>query len=161
MEVYKQIIGYEGLYEVSNLGNVKSLNYLHTGQEKLLSPGIYTNGYLYVVLSKNGEVKQYLIHRLVAQAFLPNPNNYPQVNHKDENKLNNNVENLEWCTAQYNNEYSKTKQVGQYDLNGNLIATWKSTVEIQRQLGFDQSSISKCCLGKLKTAYGYIWKYIN
>ena len=161
MEVYKQIIGYEGLYEVSNLGNVKSLNYLHTGQEKLLSPAFDKDGYLLVVLSKNGEKKTCKVHRLVAQAFLPNPNNYPEINHKDENKLNNSVNNLEWCTAQYNHDYSLSKQVEQYDLSGNYIATWKSTVEIQRQLGFDQSSISKCCLGKLKTSHGYIWKYIN
>lgn len=161
MEIFTNIYGYEGLYQVSNLGNVKSLNYLHTGQEKILSPAFDKDGYLFVQLCKNGEAKNYRVHRLVAQAFLPNPNNYPCINHKDENKLNNNVDNLEWCTIQYNNEYSKAKQVGQYDLNGNLIATWKSTMEIQRQLGFRNGNISNCCLGKIKTAYGYIWKYIN
>lgn len=161
MEIFTDIYGYEGLYEVSNLGRIRSLNYKGTGQEKILSPGFDKDGYLYVCLCKNGEKKRYFIHRLVAQAFLPNPNNYSQVNHKDENKLNNNVDNLEWCTAQYNSEYSLAKQVGQYDLNGNLIAIWKSTMEIQRQLGFLNCNISSCCTGRIKTSHGYIWKYIN
>lgn len=161
MEVYKQIIGYEGLYEVSNLGNVKSLNYHRTGQEKLLSPAFDKDGYLRVLLSKNGDRKHYLVHRLVAHAFLPNPLNLPEVNHIDKNKLNNNVDNLEWCDRQYNQDYSLAKQVLQYDLSGNYIATWKSTNEIERQLGFSHGHISACCLGKYKTMYGYIWKYIN
>ena len=152
-------------YAVSNLGNVKSLNYLRTRQEKLLSPKIRNDGYLQVCLYKNGEKKHCLIHRLVAEAFLPNPNNYPQINHIDENKSNNCLENLEWCSSQYNNNYGTknekySKKVEQYDLNGNLIATWKSTMEIQRQTGFHHTHISDCCLGKRQTAYGFIWRYI-
>ena len=84
------------------------------------------------------------------------------VNHKDKNRQNNCVDNLEWCTTQYNVEYSRAKQVAQYDLNGNLIATWKSVREIERQTGFLQGSISDCCRGhrNCKTMYGYIWRYI-
>lgn len=154
-EILKQIKDYPD-YAISNLGNVYSYK---NGKVVKLSPLITKGGYLFIVLYKNGERKYYLIHRLVAEAFLPNPNNYPQVNHKDENKQNNNVENLEWCTAQYNTEYSKAKQVEQYDLSGNLIKTWKSLMEIQRQLGYLISTISKCCNGIYKQAYGYIWKY--
>lgn len=160
IEVYKDVPGYEGLYQVSNLGNVKSLNYNGTRQEKVLGLFINHNGYLRVNLWKNREQKTCKIHRLVAEAFIPNPFNYPCINHKDHNRQNNCVDNLEWCTVQYNNEYSLAKQVGQYDLNGNYIATWKSLREIQRQLGFDNSAISDCCRGKLKTAYGYLWRYI-
>lgn len=141
-------------YSVSRLGNVRNDK---TG--RILKPGI-TRGYLRVCLCKNGEHKNYRVHRLVAEAFIPNPLGLPQVNHIDENKLNNRAENLEWCTIQYNQEYSNAKQVVQYDLNGNLIANWKSTHEIQRQLGFSQGYISSCCTGRHKTAYGYIWRYV-
>lgn len=160
MERWTDIKGYEGLYLISDLGNVKSLNYNHTGREGLLSPAPDKDGYLRVCLSKNGEHKNYFIHRLVAQAFVPNLNNYPQINHIDENKQNNSVDNLEWCDCQYNIDYSKSKQVGQYDLKGNLIRTWKSTKEIERQTGFYQGYISECCNGKYKTAYNYCWKYV-
>ena len=156
IEQWKFIVDYPD-YEVSNLGRIKSLK---GGKEKLLNPKINTCGYLQVSLFKNGEEKYYLVHRLVASAFIPNPNNYPQVNHKDENKLNNCVDNLEWCTNQYNQDYSNSKQVGQYDLNGNLIKTWKSASEIQRQLGFYCGGISQCCLGKYQQSHGFIWRYI-
>lgn len=142
-------------YQVSNLGNVRNIK---TG--RILSSGINNSGYINVSLCKNGEAKNYMVHRLVASAFIPNPKNLPEINHKDHNRQNNCVDNLEWCTRQYNIEYSNSKQVAQYDLKGNLINIWKSTREIQRQLGFDNSAISKCCLGKFKTMYGYIWKYL-
>lgn len=161
MERWTDIKGYEGLYLISDLGNVKSLGNNKTRKEKTLRL-IILNGYLIVCLSKNGERKNYYVHRLVAEAFLPNPNNLPEVNHKDENKKNNNVENLEWCDRQYNIDYSNAKQVGQYDLNGNLINVWKSTHEIERQTGFHQSNISACCRGEryYKTAYNYCWQYV-
>lgn len=155
-EIWRDIPDYPD-YQVSNLGRVRSLKY---GNEYFLKPGVDKDGYLVVSLFKYGKAKQYKIHRLVAQAFIPNPNNYPQVNHKDEVKTNNLVDNLEWCTAQYNVDYSNSKLVGQYDLSGNLIQTWKSTIEIQRQLGFLQGDISNCCTGRYKTAYGYVWKYL-
>lgn len=121
-------------------------------------------GYLMVGLNH----KYYQVHRLVAECYLPNPDNLPQVNHKDENPTNNCVENLEWCTAKYNCNYgtrnerqakAKSKPVEQYSLDGKLIKTWQSTHEIERVLGYDQAPICNCCNGKLKTAYKYIWKY--
>lgn len=113
IEEWRKIVGYEGLYEVSSLGRVRSLDrYVKTCYEayklqkgKILNPGKNTNGYLQVVLHCNGKYKKCLVHRLVSQAFLPNPDNLPEVNHKDEDKTNNRVENLEWCTAKYNLSY--------------------------------------------------------
>lgn len=104
-EVWKDIKGYEDLYQVSNLGNVKSLNYNNTGKSKLLKLCFDKYGYLQVGLCKNKKHKIYRVHRLVAITFIPNPMNYPVVNHIDEIKENNNVENLEWCTVKYNNAY--------------------------------------------------------
>lgn len=104
IEIWKDILGYEGLYQVSNLGNVRSLNYRRSGKTKLLKQGT-DNGYKRVELSKNGKKKKYWVHRLVAISFISNPNNYKEVNHKDEDKSNNNVNNLEWCTREYNNNY--------------------------------------------------------
>ena len=104
-EIWRDIPGYEGKYQVSNTGEVKSLNYNHTGEIKLLKQGIKKKGYRQVNLYKNGKVKHHLVHRLVAIAFIPNPNNYKEVNHKDEDPSNNNVKNLEWCTREYNNNY--------------------------------------------------------
>lgn len=108
-EVYKDIEGYEGLYQVSNLGNVKSLNYSKTKKENVLKPGI-RNGYLKVDLCKNKTKKTYSVHRLVAKAFIENTNNLPMINHKDECKTNNVVENLEWCTHKYNCNYGTIKE---------------------------------------------------
>lgn len=116
------------------------------------------------------------VHRLVAEAFIPNPNNYPQVNHIDGNKLNNKVENLEWCTNEYNmkeacrlglrdhiykkgKEHCRSVKVNQYDLQGNFIKTWYCVKDIERELGFDNRNICACCRGKKPTAYKYKWKY--
>lgn len=110
-EIWKDIVGYEGLYQVSNLGNVKRLKgYKGRGkgyivEEHLIQPSINSRGYQNVVLCKNGKTKTFSMHRLVAIAFLDNSDNLPQVNHKDENKLNNCVDNLEWCDSKYNNNY--------------------------------------------------------
>ena len=109
-----------------------------------------------------------MIHRLVALTFLPNPNRLPQVNHKDENKENNSVENLEWCDAKYNSNYGTrnarvaekhSKPVSQYSLDGDWIATYKSMLEAERITGIQSSSISKCCKGELKKTGGYHWQY--
>ena len=104
IEEWRPVVGYEGLYEVSNTGQVRSLDrfYYRLHKGKVLSPTKDRYGYLTVTLNCNGKSKTIKIHRLVAQAFLPNPDNLPQVNHKDEDKTNNNVTNLEWCTAKYN-----------------------------------------------------------
>lgn len=167
-EIYKDVVGYEGKYQVSNLGNVKSLNYRQTGKEKVMKQTLIDNGYLQVDLYNNGKHKKYGVHRLVADAFLDNPNNYPQVNHKDENKQNNNVDNLEWATAQYNINYgthgeragkTRSKPVIQYDLQGNFIKSWNSATEIEKQLKISRTNICNCCNGKIKTAYGYKWRY--
>lgn len=163
-EIWKDIKDFEGHYQVSNLGRIKSIKF---GKEIILKQHNNKGGYYYVCLLKNGKHKNYYVHRLVAQAFLPNPYKLPQVNHKDENKTNNNVDNLEWCTNEYNHNYgtinerisqSQSKPVLQYDLNGNLIKEWKSINECGRN-GFNQGDICKCCNGKRKTAKGFIWKY--
>ena len=104
MEEWRVVPGYEGLYEVSNIGNVRNVR-----RNKLLRLQKTNNGYIRVVLSKNGIKTGFQVHRLIAQAFLPNPDNLPQINHKDEDKTNNNVTNLEWCDAKYNNNYGTRK----------------------------------------------------
>lgn len=109
-EIWKDIKGYEGRYQVSNLGNVKSLNYSHTGKEKTMKLCKDKSGYLNVKLFIDGKHKIYKVHRLVAEAFIPNLKNEPQVNHIDENKSNNNVYNLEWCTARYNSNFGTRKE---------------------------------------------------
>lgn len=164
LEEWKAIEGFEELYEISNIGNVKSLNYNGTGKERIMKQGNNGNGYLRVCLSKNGKIKKFLVHRLVAQAFLPNPKNYKEINHKDENKLNNCVSNLEWCDRQYNNNFGTrtekcSKKVNQYTLEGKFIRQFPSTNQVERELGYFQSNISNCCNGKRKTAYNYLWKF--
>ena len=165
-EIWKDIKGYEGLYQVSNKGNVRSLHY---GKIKQLSIVKRSNGYLMVSLWNKMKRKHYLVHRLVAEAFIPNPNNYPQVNHKDENPINNSVDNLEWCTSKYNNNYGTRNQrmfnnmpkycVVKYDLNGNYIAEYLSIKIAARENNISDSNIIKCCKGQRKTAGRYIWKY--
>ena len=165
-EYWKIIKGYEN-YMISSLGRIKIINYRNTGKERIMKPQLKKNGYLDIGLNKNGIQKRFLIHRLVAEAFIPNPDNLPQVNHKDENKLNNAVENLEWCDAKYNVNYGtaltrrtikKSKIVYQYDLKGNFIREWSSTMECGRN-GYNQGSVSACCRGKRKYHKDCIWKY--
>lgn len=151
---YKQIEGFENLYTIYSDGRVYSER---TG--KFLKPEIDKDGYLIVDLRRNGEHNLKKVHRLVASAFIPNPNNYPVVNHIDEDKANNDVSNLEWCTKQYNSEYSLAKDVIQYSQEGQFIKEWPSTREIERQLGYHTSNISKCCRGIYKQMYGYVWRY--
>lgn len=168
-EIWKDILGYEGLYQVSNFGRVKSFKF---GKERILKPGTNKYGYLIVILCKNGKVKHFYVHRLVAEAFIPNPHNYPCVNHKDECKTNNNVTNLEFCTYTYNNNYgtkieriSKNrdtskyfKPILQYTLDGVFVREWKSIAEAGRN-GFNQGHITDCCRGVRKTHKGFIFKY--
>ena len=173
LEVWKDIKNYEGYYQVSNLGNVRScdrvikrLNFFKKIRGKNLKKVIdNSTGYYCVGLSKNNKANRFYVHRLVAQAFIPNPNNLKYVNHKDETRTNNKVENLEWCTALYNNTYGtlldrlknlKGKVIYQYDLQGNFIKKWESSMEIQRVLKLTQSNIIKCCKGKRKKVGGYI-----
>lgn len=169
-EIWKPVVGYENLYEVSNFGRVKSLNYNHSGKERILKSFTNKDGYLYVDLCKNGKRKKYRIHRLVAQAFMPNTDNLPCINHKDENKQNNNIDNLEWCTAKYNINFGTrterriktiSKPVLQYTLDGEFVKKYSSTIEVERNnSNFNHTSISRCCRGKQKTYKGFIWKYL-
>ena len=181
MEEWRDVVGYEGEYQVSNLGNVRSMTRkarVRNGcyaikKGKMLKKTKNPKGYLCVHLSSHGKAKSIEIQRLVAMAFLPNPNEYPCVNHKDEDKGNNSVDNLEWCTYAYNNAYGEcrkkaslsringkmSKRVYQYDANMNLIAEHPSLAEVKRTLGYDASKISLCARGERKTAYGYLWKY--
>ena len=176
--IYDGIV-YEGLYKVSNLGRILSLNYNGTGKPRLLKPGKDKDGYLRVMLYKNKKRNWFFVHRLVAFTFLDNPNNLPQVNHKDENKINNFVflnkdgsvdkekSNLEWCTQEYNHNYgtsnersakARSKPVLQFSLTGDLIREWESTMECNRN-GFNHSHIIDCCNGKRKTHKGFRWEY--
>lgn len=172
-EEWKDIKDYEGLYQVSNWGRVRSLNYNHTGKIKIRTNVKASGGYLKIGLNKNGLYKNYSIHRLVAETFIPNPLNLPQVNHKNENKQDNRVENLEWISASGNTNYGTrnekvskantngkcSKTVLQLSLSGDFIREWPSAMEIQRQLGFWQSPISACCRGEKPHYKGFLWKY--
>lgn len=176
-EQWKAIKGHEGAYEVSNLGRVRSLDrYRRAAYGKIaFIRGIEvairknnTNDYLVVRLSKDGKNIHALVHRLVAEAFVPNPNNLPQVNHKDEDKSNNRADNLEWCDQYYNNHYgtaiarrsiTRGRKVVQCDLNGNEIARYNSAREAGRAIGKSQAAISRACTGEYKSAYGFLWRY--
>jgi len=158
-EIWKDIEGYENLYQISNKGRVKSLNYNRTGKEKILKlqkSSLKRAQYFNINLRKDGKVKQYLVHRLVALTFLPNPNNYPCVNHKDENKQNNCLSNLEFCSYKYNNNYGTSKErarlkrinnpktskpVKCLDLETNKETIYPSIHEAGRQLGIKFQSI--------------------
>lgn len=168
-EVWKDIPNYEGIYQVSNLGRIKSLRSYNSFtksyyfKEKILKGKIDKNGYVMVCLC-NGKSKYIRVHRLVAEAFIPNKNKFPIINHKDENKQNNNVNNLEWCSYSYNNSYGTRnnkiiKAIIQYDLEGNVIKEYKSIMEASRILNLNHSGIIQALKNKTKTAYGYIWKY--
>lgn len=171
IEIWKDIKGYEGIYQVSNLGRIKSLNFNQQKYEKILKPQKAKHGYYLISLKGN----QKLLHRIVAQTFIDNPNNEKVVNHKDGNKLNNNVENLEWCSYSdnlkhaYNNKLKIAtsnhlkKKVIQYDTKGNFIKIWDCIKDIEKELNIKHSNISKCCKHKIhfNTAGGYKWEYLN
>ena len=187
MELWKPIKGYEGLYEVSNLGRVRSLTrdirirrgkseYVYTKNGNIVEPQERQHGYLGVCLyghgGKNGRFTQKSVHRLVAEAFVENPNGYEEVNHKNENKKDNRVENLEWCTHRQNTLYgtaisrrtekaingAKSKPIDQYTLSGEYVRTFPSMAEASRH-GFDASNIHSAIHGKYTHAYGYKWQY--
>lgn len=165
IEVWKDIEGYEGHYQVSNQGRVRSLKF---EKKRILKPHRDKGGYLLVNLCNNSEMKTFKVHRLVAKVFISNPQNLPEINHKDEIKTNNCVENLEWCDRKYNINYGthiqrrsdkRSKPVIQYSKYGEFIKEWKSAIEIQIQFGYYHSNISRCCNGKRKSAYGFVWRY--
>ena len=169
-EIWMDIKDYEGLYVISNYGRVKN------NKGIIKKPQKNRNGYLYIDLWKDNKGKKILLHRLVANHFLLNPDNYPEVNHKDENKLNNCVDNLEWCDHTYNNNYGTKKErlrksllnnpsskpVVQYDLNGKEVSRFPSVQEAGRILNLTKGQMNciyLCCNHKLQTSCGFIWKY--
>lgn len=174
MEVWKDIIGYEGFYQVNNYGNVRSLDRIdcrgrfRKGRQCKKIPT--EDGYYKVGLCKNGVEKRYLIHRLVAIHFIDNPQSLECVNHKDENKINNCVDNLEWCTREYNNNYgARNKRIAQtqsirtamIDIKtGEVLMVFDSAHIAAKYVNGDESNICKCRNGKQKTAYGYRWEVI-
>lgn len=160
-EIWKEIVGFESLYAVSNRGRVMNLE---TG--KVLKNRSNNHGYVIVALHKgNGtKPKNCTVHRLVAEAFIPNPLNLPQVDHVDENKGNNDVSNLRWVTASQNTRHSAHQyscKINQLSLDGKFIKTWESGIQIERELGFANNNIIQCCKGKYKQAYGYRWQYAD
>lgn len=169
-EIWKDIEGYEGRYQISNFGRIASLLPYYkskTGERHLIKTSI-TRGYETVGLVKDKKRKNFLVHRLVAIAFIPNPNNYKEINHIDEDKLNNNVTNLEWCTRAYNMAYGTArlrqglscgKSVIQYEINGFPVAKYCSAQYASKITGIESSSIIKCCRNKRICAGGYLWKY--
>lgn len=182
-EEWRDIEGFEGKYMVSNTGKVKSLNYNRTGKEGIMKGLDNGYGYLQVKLHKDGKRKSYLVHVLVATAFLDNPQNLPIINHKNEIKSDNRVSNLEFCSYSYNNSYNdKAKKVGKklkgrkqseehikkkskpvfsVDKESGLIMWWQSAHEAEKCTGIDHSSISKCCQGKAKSCGNHIWFYAD
>lgn len=170
-EIWKNIKGYEGLYQISNLGKIKSLKRIDTNnhfvKEKIIKTFKSNNGYEIVSLSKKSKNKTFLVHRLVAIAFLNNFNKNLEVNHIDGNKFNNNVLNLECVTHSKNilhNYYNlkigkKTKKVIQYDKNNKFIQEYISLGTAAKTNNICCADITKCCKGKRKTAGGYVWKY--
>lgn len=188
IEVWRDITGYEGLYQVSNFGRVKSLkrkiNHPYRSRnvkEKILKSTVDRNGYLHINLYKNGNKKFATIHRLVATTFL-NEEKYMEVNHIDGNKTNNNIKNLEWCTKSENikHTYNKlgrkpsyrklynrgiknkcSKKVIQLTIDNTEIKIWDCLRDVQRELKIGQPEITKCCQGKRKTAGKYKWKYFE
>ena len=160
-EIWKTINEYQE-YQVSNTGKVKSIKY---GKERILKSQ-NVNGYKRVILFRDGKYKNMYIHQLVAEAFIQNTDNFPQVNHRNEIKTDNRVENLEFCDRKYNMNFgtrtqraSKTKSKPVRCIETNVV--YPSAKEVKRQLGFVQSSICNCCNGKYKQAYGFHWEYVD
>ena len=173
---------FDGFYEVSNFGEIRSIALWSSRYKKvikrkrpfLLKQETTYDGYKRVVLCLYGKHFHLSVHRLVAELFVENPNNYPCVNHKDENTMNNRADNLEWCTAQYNSNYGTlpkrisercknnpaiSKAVNQYSMDGELVGYYPSAKEAQRQTGINADVICRCCKGKARTSGGYRWSY--
>ena len=184
MEIWKEVYGYDGVYFISDKGRIKSVdrripNTNGVGTRlikgKILSTTLNNKGYKCVSLHKNGKIKTFTIHRLVALSFIPNPNNYSDVNHKDENKLNNNAENLEWVTHEYNMNYGERgKKAGEKLKNTRLLSKngkahkvinldtkkiFGCIREASMHYNVNESGISQCCRGKSKKCGGYRWMY--
>lgn len=177
-EIWKDIKGYETKYQVSNLGRIKSCKFWsgnrYISNEKILKQANTPKGYLVVCLRKNNKAKVYRVHRLVAQAFIPNPEDKPQINHIDNNRKNNKVDNLEWVNNSENQQhafkygnqkrykgsknYSAIK-ITQYDKDNNFISEWGSITEASIKNNISSTSINNCLRKRSKSAGGFIWKY--
>ena len=161
-EIWRDVVGFEGFYKVSNKGNVRSVDRInHVGREysgRTLRSGYSADGYPQLQLCKNGKIKNKYIHRLVAEAFIPNPNNFPEVNHMDEVKDNNDVRNLEWCTRGYNNNHGTrteriSKKVRAVNVETGEVLTFKSTNEAGRK-GYNSGGVAAACRGVYKNTKG-------
>lgn len=171
-EIWKDIKGFEGCYQVSNFGRVKSFHRWKRAscpKEYILKNSLANNGYCQVTLYNGDKRQKHLVHRLVADAFIPNPDNLPHINHKDENPENNHADNLEWCTPLYNNCYgtakframmTKGKPIGQYLINDQWLATYANTVIASEFSGVPQKEIYQCAVGTLHSAGGFVWRYV-
>lgn len=164
-EIWRAIPNYEDLYEVSNLGRVRSLNYRRSGKVQVLKLSTKQDGYLQVTLRKDCKRKYHLIHRLVAETFLENPNNLPCVNHKDENKQNNNVSNLEFCSYEYNNNYGSRNERAANTRNKKVICLelkriFNSVTEASKFVGCTRGNVSHAINNRGKCK-GYTFKYIE
>lgn len=170
-EIWRDIKGYEGLYQISSKGRVKSFRKpkkFGEPDEYILKNYLSNNGYLQVFLYGKNARKSFSVHRLVAEAFIPNPNNFPQVNHKDENPTNNSVDNLEWCTAIYNNRYGTAtiraaitsgSMIEQYLPSGEFLAKYACVSVASKITGVPTGVIQKCASGRTKAGNNFIWKY--
>lgn len=163
-EVFLRIEDYDDYY-VSNLGRVLSLK---GKKERFLKARIGKDGYYYVTLNKKGKKKSFKVHRLVAKAFIPNPDNLPCINHKDENKLNNHIDNLEWCTQKYNINYGTAKirwanknkrRVACYTLSGEFVKEYTGIIDLEKE-GFKHSAVSAVCRGRRIQHHGYKFRYL-
>lgn len=149
----RDVKGYEGLYGVTSCGRVWSYR-----RQKFLTPYTDGNGYLKVKLLKDSEKKQYKVHRLVAEVYIPNPDNLPDVDHIDNNKTHNYVNNLQWITHKDNVRKGRNKPILQYTLDGEFVREWECAYDVGKEV---QSAICQCLKGRNKTAYGYKWVYKN
>lgn len=168
-EKWKDVCGYEGLYQVSSTGKVRSLA-RHTTSGIEMKQQTDKDGYKRVCLCKENRKKLCSVHRLVADAFVPNELGLPVVNHKDEIKSNNVADNLEWCTVKANTNYGhgiekrsqkRKVSIDQYRTDGTFVARWTSRLAIENALGCHGGNITSCCKGKRKTAHGFVWKYAD
>lgn len=181
-EQWRPIEEFEGFYKVSNFGHIRSLDRVviskrgipMTFKGKELKCFVATNGYKNVILKKSGIEYPQIVHRIVAKAFLPNPNNLPQVNHKNEVKTDNRVSNLEWCDVSYNAKYKdaqkrrykngggrRKRPVNQFTTDGRFLRTFQSIAEAAKAVGAKQNAITHCCQGRFKTSMGYRWRYAD
>ena len=167
-EIWKDIPNYEGLYQVSNLGRVKSTPICKHKKPRILK-NIPRNGYFSVILCDGKTQKNVFVHRLVAECFVPNPENKPIVNHIDGNKSNPHFSNLEWCTQKENVNHAilnnslvsirAGRHIKQFDTEGHLISRWNSVSDASQTLNLKSKTIYNCLSGQKKTAYGFVWKY--